>query len=80
MSFNLPAPENTLDRDNQEGPGRVLQLAFGFRAAKALMSAVELDLFTVLSEGPLESGDLIDRLEEAITAHCVDGHGRSLAR
>jgi SAM-dependent methyltransferase len=63
MSFNLPAPENTLDRDNQDGPGRVLQLAFGFRAAKALMSAVELDLFTVLSEGPLESGDLIDRLE-----------------
>src|SRR3954451_16871669 len=62
MSFNLPAPENTLDRENQDDPGRILQLAFGFRAAKALMSAVELDLFTLLSEEPLACGSLIDRL------------------
>src|SRR5436305_15058743 len=62
MSSYLPAPENELDRDNQDGPERILQLAFGFRAAKALMCAVELDLFTVLSEEPLAGGRLVERL------------------
>jgi hypothetical protein len=31
---------------------RIMELAYGFRAAKVLLSAVELDVFTVLAEGP----------------------------
>jgi hypothetical protein len=30
---------------------RIMELAYGFRAAKVLLSAVELDLFTVLANG-----------------------------
>jgi SAM-dependent methyltransferase len=48
--------------EKHDGPGRILEFAFAFRQARALMSAVELDLFTVLSEGPLESGALARRL------------------
>jgi len=42
-------------------PDRILQIAYSYRAAKAVMSAVELDLFTILSDGPLASGTLIRR-------------------
>jgi hypothetical protein len=33
------------------GPDRIMELANGFRAAKVMLSAVELDVFTVLAEG-----------------------------
>jgi hypothetical protein len=33
-------------------PDRILQAAFGFRASKTLMSALELGLFTELGKGP----------------------------
>ena len=38
-------------------PDRIIEIAYSYRAAKALMSAVELDLFTILSDGPLASED-----------------------
>ncbi|MEW6273057.1 MAG: methyltransferase [Thermodesulfobacteriota bacterium] len=47
----------------EPGPDRVLGIAEGFWAAKTLMSAVELRLFSVLArEGPLDSDTLRDRL------------------
>lgn len=33
-------------------PDRILQAAFGFRASKTLMSALDLGLFTELGKGP----------------------------
>lgn len=57
MSLQLCAPD-----EKPEGPGHILELAFAFRMARVLMSAVELDVFTVLSKGALEGGALIERL------------------
>jgi hypothetical protein len=34
-------------------PDRITEIAYSYRAAKALMSAVDLDVFTILSGGPL---------------------------
>jgi hypothetical protein len=42
-------------------PDRIVEIAYSYRAAKALMSAVELDLFTTLSAGPLASETLVRR-------------------
>src|SRR5262245_49738294 len=41
---------------------RIMDLAHGFRAAKVLLSAVELDVFTVLAEGPLDLDSLRTRV------------------
>jgi len=41
---------------------RIVKLAFAFREAKVVLSAVELGLFTVLAEGPLELEPLRNRL------------------
>lgn len=35
-------------------PDRIMQIGLGFRASKALLAAVELDLFTALAAGPLD--------------------------
>jgi hypothetical protein len=40
-----------------------MQLGLGFMASKTLLSAVELGLFTVLAEGPLDSNALRRRLD-----------------
>jgi hypothetical protein len=49
---------------NQEiTPARILQVGMGFWEAKTLLSAIELGLFTVLAEGPLDSQTLTKRLE-----------------
>lgn len=48
--------------DEQISPDGILQLGFGFWASKALLSAVELGLFTTLAEGPRSAADLVDRL------------------
>jgi hypothetical protein len=45
--------------DSLEG---ILELGYAFRGAKALMSAVELGVFTALSEGPLDGEALRRRL------------------
>jgi cyclopropane fatty-acyl-phospholipid synthase-like methyltransferase len=43
-------------------PERILQLGMGFWASKALLSAVELEVFTALGHGPLDAGALRDRV------------------
>jgi hypothetical protein len=40
------------------GRDRIMELAHGFRAAKVLLSAVELDLFTALANGPRDLDSL----------------------
>ena len=42
-------------------PDRIVRLGFAFREAKTLLSAVELDVFTVLADGPLALDDLAVR-------------------
>jgi O-methyltransferase/methyltransferase family protein len=44
------------------GRDRIMELAYGFRAAKVLLSAVELDVFTILAEGGCD----LDSLKEKI--------------
>lgn len=43
-------------------PSRILEVALGFWGAKTLLSAVELGLFTQLTEGPLDAETLRTRL------------------
>ncbi len=43
-------------------PDNIMHLAMGFWGSKTLLSAVELQLFTVLAEGPLECVELAGRL------------------
>ena len=42
-------------------PDRIVKLAFAFRESKVVLSAVELKVFTVLAEGPLDLEALRDR-------------------
>jgi hypothetical protein len=46
----------------QPTPERILDLGSGFWGSKALLSAVELGLFTTLASGPLDADALRDRL------------------
>ncbi|WP_435532587.1 methyltransferase [Streptomyces violaceusniger] len=43
-------------------PEPILQVGLGFMASKALLTAVELDLFSQLAEGPRTGGDLAEEL------------------
>jgi O-methyltransferase domain/Dimerisation domain len=43
------------------GPGEILQLTMAFYGSRALISAVELDLFTILAEKPMTIEELCDR-------------------
>lgn len=43
-------------------PDRIMELGLGFSASKALLSAVELGLFTALASGPLDGETLRKRL------------------
>lgn len=43
-------------------PDRIMELGFAFRGAKALLSAVELEIFTALAEGPLDLDTLRKRV------------------
>lgn len=43
-------------------PGRIVQLGMGFWGAKALLSAIELGVFTELASGPLDAPALQERL------------------
>ena len=58
MALSKEYVVNTL-RPTEE---RIKKLAFAFREAKLVLSAVELELFTVLAEGPLALEDLRDRI------------------
>lgn len=42
-------------------PQRILDVSYAFWQTKALLSAVELDVFTILSGGPLDLKSLIER-------------------
>jgi hypothetical protein len=46
-------------------PDRILQVGHAFRAAKALLSAVEVGIFTVLAEGPAD----LDELSKRVAIH-----------
>jgi hypothetical protein len=46
-------------------PDRLIELGSAYRKAKALLSAVELDLFSVLARGPLDA----DKLRMALDLH-----------
>jgi precorrin-6B methylase 2 len=43
-------------------PNHILDIGFAFRKSKALLSALELDLFTTLADGPLDAHALTMRL------------------
>jgi len=43
-------------------PARIIELTMGFQASKALLSAVELGVFTALAEGALDAEQLQQRL------------------
>jgi DNA-binding IclR family transcriptional regulator len=43
-------------------PDHILQIGFGFWASKTLLSAVELDLFSRLAEGPKTGLELQDAM------------------
>src|SRR5437773_803720 len=43
-------------------PSTILQIGMGFWPSKALLSAVELQVFTVLREGPRTGDELAERL------------------
>jgi hypothetical protein len=44
-------------------PGHLMQLGLGFWGARTFLSAVELDVFSVLADGPLTEAQLRERLE-----------------
>src|SRR5262249_26512378 len=48
--------------DTAVTPDPILQLGFGFWGSKAVLSAVELGLFTALAPGPLDGEALRERL------------------
>ena len=43
-------------------PSRILDIGYAFWRSKALLSAVELDVFTILAEGPQHLGSLVGRV------------------
>jgi hypothetical protein len=61
-----PALEKTAEanRLRAEGasPSRILDIGYAFWRSKALLSAVELDVFTILAEGPQHLGSLVGRV------------------
>lgn len=48
--------------DRHLTPDRIMQLGLGFWGSKALLSAIELALFTELAKGPLDAATLTKRL------------------
>jgi SAM-dependent methyltransferase len=53
---------STVEQQVQVTPERIIQLGLGFWGSKALLSAVELGVFTVLAEGPAGADELRSRL------------------
>ncbi len=43
-------------------PQSVLEIGCGYRASKVLLSAIELDIFTILSDQPLDATALVQRI------------------
>ena len=55
-------PSAALPVEPAVAPDRLIEIAFAFRKSKAFLSAVELGLFTALSDGPLDHDVLVERL------------------
>ena len=53
---------STLQAEHSPNPEQILQIGLGFWASKTLLSAVELGLFTVLSETALSGEDIAAKL------------------
>lgn len=51
-----------LDTRQTATPAAIMEIAFGFAASKTLFSAIELDLFTILSEAPATAPEIQKRL------------------
>jgi len=49
-------------RSHEVTPEKIMQLGWGFTAAKTLLSAIELGLFTALASGPLTTEELTSSL------------------
>jgi len=58
------APTRSMPRKGRAAlsPARLLQLGLGFWGPRTFLSAVELGLFSVLAKGPLDDGQLRERL------------------
>lgn len=52
----------TVTQEVTTGPGRLVELGMSFCAAKMLLGAVELGLFTLLADGPATEDDITERL------------------
>ena len=48
--------------DSHVSPEKIMQIGTGFMASKVLLSAVELDLFTILAAHPAKAAEIGDRL------------------
>src|SRR5262245_36467812 len=57
-----PAPQRAAATTTEVAPAAILQLGLSFWGSKALLSAVELGVFTELGRGPLETDVLIEKL------------------
>lgn len=61
MTTSPTAPSPTVDHAALS-PGRIMELGLGFWQSKALLSAIELGVFTALAEGPSDGDTLMARL------------------
>src|SRR5262245_41501707 len=57
-----PIQTRAASTENAVSPDAILQLGFAFWGSKALLSAVELGLFTLLADGPLSADAVTSRL------------------
>jgi hypothetical protein len=62
ISKNAPGRGRAQRAHSARSPDRLLQLGLGFEGPRALLSAVELGLFSVLAQGPLDEATLRERL------------------
>ena len=54
--------QNTADKAPVGDPSRILQVGFGFWSSKVLLTAVRMELFSILAEAPLTGAQLGERL------------------
>jgi hypothetical protein len=66
MTFaTTPYPVQKDDMKEGDAPDRILELSYAFYGSKALLSAVELGLFSELAKRPLDAESLRKRLGTA---------------
>ena len=51
-------------------PSKIMQVGMGFMGSKVLLTAVKLEVFTLLASSPLTAKDVKDKLG----LHCTDRH------